>query len=138
LLVVLLLLLCLGGVLYYLFGRDKDKGGTPVATSSPSVTATSPSASPSVSPSVSPSESGTGTIGNAIPDVVGKSAAEAEEILQSAGFTTVTFTSGDNPDDPVQILSEWTVTNQTPAAGQKVDPKTEIVLTVTKKDIGKG
>jgi len=58
--------------------------------------------------------------------------------MGDAGFTKVTFVSGDNPDDPVQILGEWKVTEQQPGAGEKVTADTEIILTVTKLGGGLG
>ncbi|MFB7894430.1 Ltp family lipoprotein [Microbacterium sp. NPDC056044] len=55
----------------------------------------------------------------AVPDVVGKSIADARTALEAAGFTTV-IAEG-NADD-------WTVVSQGPVGGQQTEPGAEISL----------
>jgi hypothetical protein len=140
-------LLCLGGVLYYLFRKGDDTpptGAAATTTAAPvttgaSATATSgagtsvttappttalPATTP---PAVTP---GTGTL--EMPNVVGMKGDQAESAIKAKGFTKVTFTSEDNK--PVQILGDWIVTAQTPKAGDKAGADTEIILTVKSTD----
>ena len=150
-----MLLLCLGGTAWYIWFRPGSTPGagdatpTPTATSQvttppattepaappPTATATA-TATPAPTETASPTETEPATID--VPNVVGKTGAQADKILRDAGFTKITFVSGDDPSDPVQILGEWKVTEQSPAAGEKVAPDTEIVLTVTKLGGGLG
>jgi hypothetical protein len=143
-LLLLLLLLCLGGLSYYLWGRDTGNGGaTPTSTSStgggtavppvttPPVTTPPATTEPSPTATAEPTPTATAPATIAVPDLVGKTAAEAEKILKDAGFTKEpSFVSGDNPDDAVQILGDWVVTAQDPEPGKQVGADTEIILTV--------
>lgn len=68
-----------------------------------------------------------------LPDVVGKNAAIARDVLEQAGFTNIDYSSADPSGAGVVLLpANWRVTKQEPAAGKKVDPTSRIVLTVVK------
>ncbi|GHJ45444.1 hypothetical protein Cs7R123_27860 [Catellatospora sp. TT07R-123] len=140
LLLILLLLLC-GGFAYMKWWKKSD-GPTP-GTSPSAVTATTaaaspspaaPSPSPSAAPSPSPSPAAPVLI--AVPNVVGKSATDAEKILATAGFTNVKFVGDDGKE--LTLLVSWKVTKQSVKAGDKVSGDTEIVLTCTSVSNGKG
>lgn len=102
-------------------------GSTAAPTPAPQTlaqTTETPSPSPSPSPSVVDLE---------MPNLVGKNAAVADDMLTKAGFTNVDFGSQD-PDDKVVIMrSNWTVTKQSTKAGEKVKSDAKIVLTCTKQ-----
>jgi len=64
-----------------------------------------------------------------VPDVIGKTAENADQILGDAGFTKVTFVTEDG--EPVEQLDGWTVTEQDPTSGNQAAADAEIILTVT-------
>ncbi len=68
-----------------------------------------------------------------IPDVNGQNGADAEQALNDAGFTNITFTSIEG--DSVWSPSDWTAQGTDPAAGTEVATDTEITLTVSKCQI---
>ncbi len=127
LLLLLLLLLCLSGILYWLFAvRGDDNPSTdPSTTPSAVVTTTTTTAPPTNPPTTTTAAPAT----VAIPEVIGKTAAEAKEILQEAGFENVTVelsTGGEASSADEQKL----VIGVNPGEGTLVVTDTEIVLTV--------
>jgi beta-lactam-binding protein with PASTA domain len=68
-----------------------------------------------------------------MPNVVKKNAAVAQDELEKLGFTKIQFGSQDAEDKVVLLVSNWTVTKQSTAAGAQVATDTLIVLTCTKK-----
>ncbi|WP_280454477.1 PASTA domain-containing protein [Nocardia brasiliensis] len=70
----------------------------------------------------------------AIPDVVGKNGAVADDVLKKAGFTEVSYASASPGVDLVVMLSNWTVVSVEPGAGTVVSSDSVVVLTMTKKN----
>lgn len=68
-----------------------------------------------------------------MPNMVGQNAAVADDQLRKLGFTKIQYGSQDPNDTVVLLLSNWTVTKQSTAAGTQVTTDTLIVLTCTKK-----
>ena len=68
-----------------------------------------------------------------MPNVVGQNAAVSADQLRRLGLTNIQYGSQDTNDTVVLLLSNWTVTKQSTAAGTKVTTDTLIVLTCTKK-----
>lgn len=127
LLILLLLLLCLGGILYYLFAI-KDDGNNPPAPTTSAVVTTTQAVTPTTTPAPPPTTTSAPTQ-VAIPVVIGKSAAEAKQVLEEAGFENVTVvlsTGGEASSADEQKL----VIGVNPAQGTLVVTTTEIVLTV--------
>jgi len=156
-LLLLLLLLCLGGVLWWLF-KDKDNNpsanGTPTPTSAqtvapptttkPAVTTpppttpaatTPPATTPAVTPSATTATPGTGTGQLEIPNVKDMTSSDATKKLQGVGFTKIKVVRADG--GPEAMTDDWIVTAQTPSSGSKTAADTEIILTVVQKT-GKG
>ncbi|WP_071128990.1 PASTA domain-containing protein [Varibaculum massiliense] len=75
------------------------------------------------------------TPAEAVPNVVGKTAAQAEETLRDAGFTNIKIKSEDGKI--VIAKNNWDVVSQSPKAGEKAKPATEIELTVSHERIEK-
>jgi hypothetical protein len=134
-------------VLWWLFNREEDPNATPIpdvtttATTPGQTTTTAGTPTPTgtATPTATPTQTATeGPTTISVPNVVDKRGNEADQILRDAGFTKVTFVSGDNPNEGVQSLGDWKVTAQQPGAGQSVTADTEIVLTVTKQFGGAG
>ncbi len=73
-----------------------------------------------------------------MPNVVGQLGSAADKTLRDLGFTNITFIDEDNPGGPVQTLSQWKVTKQSPAAGTEVPADTPIELEVTDNLGGRG
>lgn len=67
-----------------------------------------------------------------MPKVTGKNGASAQAELEALGFTDVTFGSADENASVVLLPQNWRVTKQDPAAGEKVQPGSPVVLTVVK------
>jgi hypothetical protein len=156
----LLLLLCLGGVLWYIFRGTPDtnpvtanpsasSGVTttpplvttpPAATSAPATTPPATSA-PAVPPTVAPTPStgtgtGTGTGTIVVPKVVGKTGKDGRATLEAAGFTNVKVVTKNGSSEALTEAT-WIVSAQTPAAGSSVAANTEIILTI-EEPTGKG
>ncbi|WP_167768736.1 PASTA domain-containing protein [Nocardia sp. CS682] len=70
----------------------------------------------------------------AIPDVVGKNGAIADDILETAGFTKVRYASATPGISLVVMLANWTVVSVEPGAGTVVGSDSVVVLTMTKKN----
>jgi cytoskeletal protein RodZ len=149
-LLLVLLLVCLGGVLWWIFRGTPDDNATPAASSSSSIAATvappvvttppaatTPPATATPPATTAPTATpGTGTM-ITVPDVVGKNADDAEKTLKDAGFTKVTFVAKNG--GAVQLLNEWKVDSQTPVGKTSAPADTEIILTVvSNKDVGGG
>jgi hypothetical protein len=153
----LLLLLCLGGVLWYIFRGTPDPAAVPAATTSassgattappvvpttPAATsapATTPSATtaPGVPPTASPTPStGTGTGTIVVPNVGGKTGKAGRATLEGAGFTNIKIVTKDGSSEAL-TEETWIVSVQTPAAGSSVAANTEIILTI-EEPTGKG
>lgn len=75
------------------------------------------------------------TPAKAVPNVVGKTAAQAEETLKDAGFTNIKLKSEDGKI--VIAKNNWDVVSQSPKAGEKTKPATEIELAVSQERIEK-
>ncbi len=144
LLLILLLLICAGAA--YMKWWDKDD---PAPTPSPSVATTTsaprPSATPSAtatataSASAAPSPSPTATVRTvAMPNVVGKTAAEAKTILESAGLTNIKFVDEAKPGESLSILASFVVTKQSVAAGTQIPVDTAVTVTCATSSNGKG
>lgn len=62
-------------------------------------------------------------------NVVGKPADEAQDILEAAGFTNLTFEADKTGDSEYIIMkSNWTVTAQNPTESSSIAPDDEIIL----------
>lgn len=68
----------------------------------------------------------------ALPNVVGKNGAIAEETLKAKGITNIEWASGDPTAQVVLLRQNWKVIKQEPKAGTKVSPGQTIVLTAVK------
>lgn len=146
LLLILLLLICAGAAYMKWWGKDDP---APTATPAPTVATTTAAPSPSAStgptasasPSTAaPSPTPTATFGNAVamPNVVGKTAAEAKVILESAGLTNVKFVDEAKPNDSLSILASFVVTKQSVAAGTRIPADTPVTITCVTSSNGKG
>jgi beta-lactam-binding protein with PASTA domain len=71
-----------------------------------------------------------------MPDVVGMNAAKADQVLQAAGLTNVTFVDADG--DPIQVLTSWTVTKQSVKPGTEIDPGSPVTIICKPVDTGRG
>ncbi|HEY1175506.1 MAG TPA: PASTA domain-containing protein [Phytomonospora sp.] len=69
----------------------------------------------------------------AMPDLVGKNAAIAEDELERLGFTDIQLGSADPADTFVLLAANWTVVEQSHEPGDKVPTDALIVLTCSKK-----
>jgi hypothetical protein len=152
LLLLLLLLCCLGGLLYYLFWyRDDDGNGGGTSQTTPPVVQTTAGPPPTTAgpppttapPTTAPPTSAPPTTTPpaqliTMPNVVGKSGSDADEMLKDLGFTNITFIDRDNPGGPVQQLADWTVRTQSVGVGTQVAADTPIELRVTTDDGGRG
>lgn len=99
---------------------DEDKG---------TVLATDPAAGESVTSGKATVVTLTVSEGpNKVPDVVGKTAEQAEEILRNAGFTPV------RKDEPNTDKPKDTVVEQTPAKGTPLAKNGEVIIFVSTKE----
>ncbi len=135
LLLILLLLLCAG----FVYMKWFKKPGETTTTTSPSAVATTPATSPTPKVSISPSTSPSPTVKTAaMPDVVGKPAAEAKTILEAAGFSNIKFVDEADPNGSLSLLVSYVVTKQSVAAGTQVPVDTAVVITAKTSSSGKG
>jgi hypothetical protein len=124
---VIVALCCGCSVLVGMFGDDKPKS-TKQVTAPAVPTFSAPTVAPIPSPSPSPSP-----VPVQMPNVTGQNAAIAQDTLKKAGFTNVTLGSADPQDKFVILAQNWTVKEQSTAAGQTIPSDTLVVLTCTKK-----
>lgn len=71
-----------------------------------------------------------------VPDVTGQSVTEAEEILEDAGFSNITYHADDAASSDLEelgytkdIFADWIVTDQLPSGEDKAAEDEEIALT---------
>ena len=71
-----------------------------------------------------------------VPDVTGQSVTRAEEILEDAGYTNITYHADDAASSDLEelgytkdIFADWIVTDQLPSAEDKAAKDEEIALT---------
>lgn len=118
----IVVLCCVGATIVGMVTDDKPKAiTTPVVTTPPAKATASPS--PTTSPVVPVT----------MPNVTGQNAAIAQDTLKKAGFTNITLGSADPNDSLVVLPQNWTVKEQSTAAGETIPSDTLIVLTCTKK-----
>jgi hypothetical protein len=145
------LIVCLGGITYFLFFR-KDSTPTTTPTTPAAVVTTAPPVIPTTAPppttppptaTPTPTATATATTPPApatitVPDLSGMTATNAENALKQAGFTKApTFKSGDPAVQfPGDSDNSFTVTAQNPAAGSQAPADSEIVLTMTQSGNG--
>jgi hypothetical protein len=68
-----------------------------------------------------------------VPNLKGRNAAEADDVLRKLGFTNIDYGSRDEFDTVVLWLPNWTVKKQSVKPGARILPDTKIVLTCTKQ-----
>jgi len=132
----LLLLLCGGAYALWKVLQDEPAGGGGGTPTTPPVVQTTPVTPPTTPPATTAPPTTPPVTLIEVPNVVGKNGQAADEQLRAAGFTNIKFVNGDNDGTAVQLLQDWTVTAQNPAAGQMVPGDTEIVLTAIKPSGG--
>lgn len=145
--IAVIVILAVGGCCIGAFAaaddEPDDQGSRPATTSAP---AADPPAAPAPAttaalaavPTVAPASATVPTTPVvpktvAVPNLVGKNAAVADDELRKLGFTNISFGSQDKDDKVVILLANWTVTKQSTKAGAKVPVDTLIVLTCTKE-----
>ena len=124
-------LLLVGAAAVMLAGCGEDKksqGGGVSSTTGSTATTTTAAPSPATTASTTTTTAPTATSGTtaaamtALPNVVGKDLQFAQDTLQAAGFYNLT-SHDSTGQDRLQVLDRnWTVTDQTPAAGSRVAP----------------
>ncbi|WP_194832841.1 PASTA domain-containing protein [Nocardia sp. XZ_19_369] len=70
----------------------------------------------------------------AIPDVVGKNGAIADDVLEKAGFTKVRHASATAGVSLVVLPANWTVVSVEPGVGTVVSSDSVVVVTMIKKN----
>lgn len=135
-----LVLGCCGGLAIGAnMGNKKSSSAAAPAASTPGTSATSgaPATLAAVpvasAPATPASTSPASPLLVVMPNVVGQNAAVSADQLRRLGLTNIQYGSQDTNDTVVLLLSNWTVTKQSTAAGTKVTTDTLIVLTCTKK-----
>lgn len=126
--VAVVIVLCCGGVL---IAGTLGNSTKPAPARTTTVVRTADDSTPAAPSESSPSPSSAPTP-VAMPNVVGKNAAAAQDELKRLGVTNVTFGSSDPSASVVLLPQNWVVTDQSVPAGQLVQPGQTVVLSCKK------